>query len=526
MVVLIRGALFRCSCVSSNTQQRKKLFAGAEVSRRHSTGIRWKVCREGQNIKANDDMSMFGMGARTAANPDVRALCGTETVKPSTTTQERRLPPAQLELDMELSTACLWNQIWSHTNLMKALRRVEKNAGVPGVDGMTTDELRPWFHHHWPEVQGLLDAGYYKPRPVRLVSIGKPGGGTRNLGVPTVIDRLVQQAILQILNGIFDRMFSESSFGFRPKRSAHQAVKAAQGYIDDGYPTVIEVDLDKFFDRVHHDVLMTRMSRKIDDKRVLKLIGRFLRAGIMADGIKQPSAEGTPQGSPLSPLLANIMLDDLDKELENRGHRFVRYADDIRVFVKTPRAGERVLDSVKAFVEERLKLKVNQQKSKISPPTEAEMLGFGFWFSKGESRVRISDGAMFRLKVRLREITKRSSGISMQRRIFLLNRFTKSWMAYFGIADTDRTFQDLDKWLRRRIRQVFWKQWRLPRTRRRMLEALGIPKQKAYIWSYASKAYWRVAGSPVLNRALPNDYLHGQIGLVGLQRQWQLRRTT
>jgi group II intron reverse transcriptase/maturase len=450
-----------------------------------------------------------------------------ETVIPSEpTTGQNLTKPAQLELDMQLSTVDLWQQIWSRANLLKAIQRIEKNNGAPGVDGMKANELRSWFHRHWPETQALLDAGHYKPRPVRLVTIPKPGGGTRNLGVPTVIDRLVQQAILQILGPIFDREFSESSFGFRPKRSAHQAVKAAQSYIDEGSRTVVEVDLDKFFDRVHHDVLMTRVSNKIADKQVLKLTGRFLRAGIMADGVKQPSDEGTPQGSPLSPLLANIMLDDLDKELERRGHRFVRYADDIRVFVKTKRSGERVLNSITVFVEKRLKLKVNQQKSKISPPSKAEMLGFGFWLRKGGTAIKISDGAKRRLKQRLREITKRSWGCSMRHRIFVLNRFIRSWMAYFGIADTNRVFSDLDEWLRRRIRQVFWKQWKKPITKRRMLASLGIPRQKAYEWSYSSKAYWRIAGSAPLQRALPNDYLHDQVGLVGLHQAWSRLRTT
>jgi RNA-directed DNA polymerase len=450
-----------------------------------------------------------------------------ETVNPSKpTTEQSLMQPAQLELDMHLSTVCLWQQIWSRANLLKAIQRIERNNGAPGVDDMKADELRSWFHAHWPEAQKLLDAGHYKPSPVRLVTIPKPGGGTRNLGVPTVIDRLVQQAILQILGPIFDREFLESSFGFRPKRSAHQAIKVAQGYIDEGYRTVVEVDLDKFFDRVHHDVLMRRVANKIDDKAVLRLMGRFLRAGIMADGVKQPSDEGTPQGSPLSPLLANIMLDDLDKELERRGHRFVRYADDIRVFVKTKRAGERVMQSITTFVEKKLKLKVNQQKSKISPPSKAEMLGFGFWFRNGKSVIKISDGAKRRLKQRLREITKRSWGCSMRHRIRILNRFIRSWMAYFKIADTNRVFSDLDEWLRRRIRQVFWKQWKKPTTKRRMLRSLGIPRQKAYEWSYSSKAYWRIANSPVLKRALPNDYLHDQLGVIGLHQAWSRLRTT
>jgi group II intron reverse transcriptase/maturase len=428
-------------------------------------------------------------------------------------------------MDMQPEPGDLWEQIWSKANLSAALKRVEQNKGAPGVDGMTTGELRRWLHDHWPEMRVLLDAGTYKPRPVRQVTIPKPGGGTRNLGVPTVMDRLVQQAILQVLTPIFDLGFSESSFGFRPKRSAHQAVKAAQGHIDEGYRWVVDVDLDSFFDRVQHDVLMARVSRKVKDKRVLHLIGRFLRAGIMADGVKQPSAEGTPQGSPLSPLLANVMLDDLDRELQNRGHRFVRYADDIRVFVHSKRAAERVLDKVTDFVEQRLKLKVNIEKSKVASANKAEMLGFGFFFRKGGTGIRISPGARKRLKLRLRELTKRNWGCSMRYRIFVLTRFIRSWMAYFGIADTPRVFKDLDEWLRRRMRQVQWKQWKRIRTKRRMLISLGISEDKAHQWACSSKAYWRLAGSPPLKRALPNSHWQA-LGLVGLFEAWSAQQAT
>ena len=445
-------------------------------------------------------------------------------MNPSETTAEHaKVQPAQLELGMQFSTDDLWQQIWSQRNLLKALKRVERNKGAPGIDGMTTDDLRPWFISHWPETKALLDNGHYKPRPVRLVTIPKPGGGTRNLGVPTVVDRLVQQAILQVLTRIFDPTFSASSFGFRPKRSAHQAVKAAQSYIEDDYRWVIEVDLDKFFDRVHHDVLMARVARKINDKQVLKLIGRILRAGIMADGIKQPSAEGTPQGSPLSPLLANIMLDDLDKELETRGHRFVRYADDIRVFVKTKRAAERVLDSVTDVVEQRLKLKVNKQKSKVTTAAKAELLGFGFWFRKEKVLVRISIGAKHRLKMRLRDLTKRSWSVSMAYRLRRINLFIRSWMAYFKLADTNRVFKDLDEWLRRRIRQVFWKQWKTHSAKRSNLIRLGIKPDQASQWACSVKRYWRIAGSAPLTRSLTIARLN-DIGLVSLFDTWTAQR--
>lgn len=432
---------------------------------------------------------------------------------------EQDSQPAQLTMDMEPLSDDLWEQIWSKDNLAKALKRVEANGGAPGVDAMTTGELRPWLHGHWPEIRQLLDAGTYKPRPVRQVSIPKPDGGKRNLGVPTVVDRLVQQAILVILSPIFDPGFSESSFGFRPKRSAHQAVKTAQGYIDEGYAWVVDVDLDSFFDRVQHDVLMPKVSAKVKDKRVLRLIGRFLRAGIMADGIKQPSAEGTPQGSPLSPLLANIMLDDLDKELEHRGHRFVRYADDIRVFVKTERAAQRVLDSVTNYVDKRLRLKVNRQKSKTKSASQSSMLGFGFWFDNaGKVCIRISEGAKRRLKLRLHKLTDRTWGISMHKRIYLLNRFTRSWMAYFKIADTRHFFRDMDGWLRRRLRQVQWRQWPKTRTKRAKLQSLGLPEDLVRRWAGSSKGSWRIAGT-ALHRALPNSYWK-DLGLVAMTQVW------
>lgn len=412
----------------------------------------------------------------------------------------------------------LWGEIFSPVNLSAALKRVRANRGAAGVDGMSTRDFPAWLAEHWPSVRAALDKGTYQPSPVRRVVIPKPGGGERLLGVPTVLDRLVQQALAQTLTGIFDPGFSASSYGFRPGRSAHQAVEAGRGFVEEGYRWVVDVDLEKFFDRVGHDALMARVARKVTDKRVLKLIRRFLDAGVMVDGLKQAMAEGTPQGSPL---LSNIMLDDLDRELGRRGLRFVRYADDIRVFVGSKRAATRVLESITDVIEGRLKLRVNQQKSSVQPASRAVFLGFGFFFlAGGKVKVRVAPGSIARLTRRLRALTRRNWGVSMGYRITTLNRFVRGWMGYFRIAETPRVFRDLDQWFYRRLRQVHWKQWKRFATKQRMLLSLGIPPLSAARWASSSKGYWRIAGSAVLQRALPRRYWDRQ-GLLSLHQAWE-----
>lgn len=463
-----------------------------------------------------------------AANLEEGGLADGRPVKPDVSRQGPSPSPATPSSHPHPAQASLWERFLSRGNLARALKRVEANQGAPGPDGMKVEELRPWLHVHWPEVRARLDAGTYHPSPVRRVFIPKPGGKVRGLGVPTVFDRLIQQALLQVLTPIFDPHFADQSYGFRPGRSAHQAVRRAQEAIASGQAWVVDLDLEAFFDRVNHDALMARCARKVADKKVLKLLRAYLNAGVMQDGVKITQEEGTPQGSPLSPLLANIMLDDLDHELSGRGHKFVRYADDIMIYVRSKRAGERVMKSTKKFVEKRLKLQVNEAKSAVAPARTRPFLGFGFYLRNGEVKVRLDPKAKQAAMMRVRRLTGRSWRVSMEIRIAALNRFTRGWTAYFALADTSSVFQELDEWLRRRLRQVRWKEWKRWSARRRNLKALGIPDWLACQWAASSRGYWRIAGSAILQRALPNSYWQNQglVGFLGPYRQLRDARRT
>ena len=416
----------------------------------------------------------------------------------------------------------MMEQILSRDNLTTALKRVEANKGSHGVDGMSVQALREHLKQHWRTMREQIEQGTYEPSPVRRVEIPKPNGGTRLLGIPTVTDRFIQQAIAQVLSQVFEPLFSEHSYGFRPNRRGHDAVNKAKGYIQEGYRYVVDMDLEKFFDRVHHDRLMMKLAEQVTDKQVLSLIRKYLRAGVMEGGLVKPSDEGTPQGGPLSPLLSNIVLNELDHELERRGHRFVRYADDCNIYVKTEKAGVRVMASVTRFIEGKLKLKVNHAKSAVDQPWKRKFLGFSFTEDK-VPRVRVSKQAIDKAKTRIRKLTSRKSPMKMEQRIQKLNRYLVGWSSYFFLADTPSIFKGLDGWIRRRLRMCMWKQWKNPRTKVKRLQSLGIPKGKAYEWGNSRKGYWRIAGSPILSRALNNKHWK-ESGLQSLLERYKNMR--
>ena len=403
------------------------------------------------------------------------------------------------------STDQLMEAICQVENCKQALARVKGNKGSPGIDGMTVEKLPDYLKQHWPKVREQLLSGTYKPQPVKRVEIPKPDGGMRKLGIPTALDRWIQQMVLQVLQRSWDPTFSEHSYGFRPGRSAHQAVAQAQQYISEGYSWVVDLDLEKFFDTVNHDRLMARMAHRIGDKRVLKLIRRFLQAGVMEDGLVSPVDEGTPQGGPLSPLLSNIVLDELDRELETRGHRHVRYADDCNIYVRSQRAGERVMEGITRYLTAKLKLKVNQTKSAVAQPKDRKFLGFSFTGGK-KPRRRIAPKAILRFKERIRELTSRTRGISMEQRATELAAYLRGWRGYFGFCQTPSVVEDLDKWLRRRLRSVIWTQWKRGNRRFAELRKRAIGRDLAAQTAGSSHGPWRLGKSPALNYALPNSY--------------------
>ena len=424
--------------------------------------------------------------------------------------------------DELFDTSRLLEDVLERNNMLEAMYRVIRNKGSYGIDGMKTDELREHVKKTWATVKTKLLEGKYNPSPVRRVEIPKPDGGVRSLGIPTVQDRMIQQAIAQVLSKLYEPTFSESSFGFRPNRGAKNAIKQSETYINQGYKWVIDMDLEKFFDKVNHNILMGKLEKKIKDKRLLKLIRKYLESGVLINGIKVSSEEGTPQGGPLSPLLANIMLDDVDKELENRGHKFCRYADDCNIYVKSKRAGLRVMDSITRIIENELKLKVNKDKSAVDIVSKRKFLGFSFYFVKGVAKIRIHEKSIKRFKEKVKSITNRNRGISMDLRLLKLNDSIKGWINYFGIANAKRKLLELDKWIRRRLRACIWKQWKKIRTRYRNLVKLGIDNWKAWEYANTRKGHWKISGSPILSKSLHNKYLES-IGFVSLTQTYQMK---
>jgi RNA-directed DNA polymerase len=454
----------------------------------------------GQRQKNRPEQGRLAFPAESRSDAPMAAVQGTETLM------------AKHRNESLAGTERLMEEVCELENCKQAVQRVKANKGSPGVDGMTVDELPEYLKQHGLEIGEQLRNGTYQPQPVRRVEIPKPdGAGVRKLGIPCVLDRFVQQAVLQVLQKRWDPTFSEHSHGFRPGRSARQAVHEAQQYIAEGYRWVVDLDLEKFFDRVNHDRLMAAVAKRVADKRMLKLIRAFLEAGVMEDGLVSAVDEGTPQGGPLSPLLSNLVLDELDRELERRGHRFVRYADDCNIYVGSERAGQRVMESITRFITHRLKLKVNQAKSAVAQPRQRKFLGFSFT-SEREPRRRIAPKAIARFKERIREQTRRTRGISLTQMVTQIATYLRGWLGYFDDCQTPSVLQTLESWLRRRLRSVVWKQWKRGRTRFRELRKRKVSKDLAAQTAGSPHGPWRIANSPALTMALPNAYF-AKLGL-------------
>ena len=432
----------------------------------------------------------FDMGTASEARPDVP-----QGIEASAATRAPNHP----------ASATLMEEVCERENLKEALRRVRRNKGSAGGDGMTVEQLPAYLKEHWPAIRAQLLTGTYRPHPVRRVEIPKPDGGQRKLGIPTVLDRFIQQAILQVLQRHWDATFSDSSYGFRPHRSAHQAVARAQAHITAGFRWVVDLDLEKFFDRVNHDHLMGRAAQRIADKRLLTLLRAYLNAGVMEHGLVSPSDEGTPQGGPLSPLLSNLVLDDLDRELTRRGHRFVRYADDCNIYVGSHQAGQRVMASVSRFITTRLKLTVNQAKSAVARPAARKFLGFSFT-PGGRPKRRIAPTALVRMKARVRRMTQRTRGVSLQQMAEELATYLTGWRGYFDYCETRSVLLDLDSWLHRRLRCVMWKQWKRGPRRFAELRRLGVGKDLAAQTAGSPFGPWHISRTPALSFALPGAY--------------------
>jgi RNA-directed DNA polymerase len=442
-----------------------------------------------QNIQTQLDFSFARTGEARQAGRE-------ETESPGVTSGSES--PARTDRLME--------EVCERENLKAALERVKANKGSPGVDGMTVGEIKDYLKQHWPAIREQLMNGTYEPKPVRRVEIPKPdGGGVRKLGIPSVLDRFLQQAVMQVLQMQWDRTFSLHSYGFRPGRSAHQAVAQAQQYITEGYGWCVDFDLEKFFDRVNHDKLMGQVAKRVEDKRLLKLIRAFLNAGVMENGLVSPSVEGTPQGGPLSPLLSNLVLDELDRELERRGLRFVRYADDCNIYVRSERAGQRVMESITRFITQKLKLKVNEAKSAVARPQKRKFLGFSFTAGPEVKRT-IAPKALDRFKGRIREITRRAKGVSIETTIEELAPYMRGWRSYFGFCETPEVLVSLTRWVRLRLRAALWRQWKTPRRRRAALLALGVRPRLASNTAGSGRGPWYLAKAKALSVGLSNAY--------------------